>query len=359
MVMGTGEKADALVSEVKRQSQAGNFLVVTHLCTPIVMGDDFQGLARRCEKESCGTSVNWSQKDRDRRDNFGDHLRAVLGRAGMFDGPGDPASVNLFHFPDRVREKELRPFLKELGLSVNVCLFPTVDFPAIERLPEARWQVFCEKSIQTDKTLELMAGFSRPVVKARAPYGVEGTRECLRAVASAAGKEREFERAWSARLAAFLPAWEANRREAAGYRLAFVVSESSLPRLLELRYGHGVPLAAAVREMGFGVDLLYFDRHGRAPRLPAGLEGARVEVFRAPWELERALRDGEFHAVYSDVFFDRRVNDAGKARFSSREFEMGLEGAGRSLERLLAVCRTPFYRRYARSLARGARRADV
>ncbi|OGR47853.1 MAG: hypothetical protein A2X37_05265 [Elusimicrobia bacterium GWA2_66_18] len=359
MVMGTGEKADALVSEVKRQSAAGNFLIVTHLCTPIVMGDDFQGLARRCEKEACGTSVNWSQKDRDRRDNFGDHLRSVLGRPGFFDGPGDPGAVNLFHFPARVREAEVRPFLAEIGLAVNISVFPSVDFPSLERLPKARWQVFCEKSIQTDKTLDLMSGFPRPVVKAPAPYGVEGTRACLRAVAAAAGREKEFEAAWGARLAAFLPAWEAGRREAAGYRLAFVVSEATLPRLTALRYGHGAPLATAAREMGFGLDLLYFDRHGRPPRTPAGLEDARVEVFRAPWELERALRDGEFHAVYSDVFFDWRVADAGKARFSSREFEMGLDGAGRSLERLLGICRTPFHRRYARSLARRARRANV
>lgn len=359
MVMGTGEKADDLVSEVRRLADAGNYMVVTHLCTPIVMGEDFQGLARRCEDEVGGTAVSWSQKDRDRGDNFGDHFRALLGRPGFFAGPGDAAAVNLFHFPKDFRERELRPFLEEMGLKVNVCVFPTVDFPSLDHIPRARWQIFCEKSSYTDKTLELMADFPRPVVRARAPYGVEGFRECLRGIAAAVGKQSEFEAAWAKRLASFLPSWETRRRDAARHRLAFVVSQSSLPRLLELRYGHGAPLADMLREMGFGIDLLYYDRHGKAPELPLGLRNARVETFRSPWELSRSLREGEFRAVYSDIFFDWRISGAGKSRFSSRDFEMGLEGAGRSLERLLNACRLPFYRRHARHLGRLPRRINV
>src|SRR6185369_5455194 len=60
MIMGTGERADALVAEVAKHANQGKFLILTHLCTPIVMGEDFQGLARRCEKECGGTSVRWS-----------------------------------------------------------------------------------------------------------------------------------------------------------------------------------------------------------------------------------------------------------------------------------------------------------
>lgn len=359
MVMGTGEKADELVSEVRRLADAGNYMVVTHLCTPIVMGEDFQALAKRCEKEVGGTAVSWSQKDRDRGDNFGAHLRELLGRPGFFDGPGDAAAVNLFHFPSEFRERRLRPFLEELGLRVNVCAFPVVDFPSLERLPRARWQVFCEKPSYADRTLEFMRASSRPVVTARAPYGVEGTRECLRSIAVAAGKAAEFERAWAGRLASFLPSWEAGRAEAATRRLAFVVSEAILPRLLEPRYGHGAPLAVMLREMGFGLELLCFDRHGKAPELPAGLRGAAVTVFRSPWELERALREGAFQAVYSDIFFDWRISAAGKARFSSRDFEMGLEGAGRTLDRLLNACRLPFYRRHAEHLRRKRRSVNV
>lgn len=347
MIMGTGERADLLVSEARRLSSEGDALVIHHRCTPIVMGEDFSGLARRCETECKGKAVRWSQKDRDTGDNFGSHMRDLFERPGFFDGPGDPDRVNLFHFPPELREAELAPMLRELGLEPDVCVFPEVDFPALERLGRARWQVVCRRGSYPTKLRELLAGRPRTLVDVPAPYGVEATRRCLAAVAQASGRDERFEAAWAARMEAFRPRWDELRSRAAAHRLGFVVSEATLPRLMELRYGHGAPLAEMALEMGFGIDLIYFDRHGAPPRLPAGLEGARVSVFRAPWQLESALREASCQAVYSDIVFDRRLGRAGKARFSSRDFEMGLGGARRTLERLLDACGLEFYRRYA------------
>ncbi|MBI5240703.1 MAG: hypothetical protein HY926_09540 [Elusimicrobia bacterium] len=355
MILGTGARADAVVAEARRLAKTGKTLVFTHLCTPIIMGEDFQGLARRCLKEVGGATVNWSQKDRDENNNFGDYFRGVLERPGFFKGRGDPRSVNLFHFPARCREEELRPFLEKVGVRVNICVFPEVTFPSIPDLPKARWQVFCERSSYPTKVRELLAASPRRVLDVRAPYGVEGTRECLAAIAAAAGQGKAFAQAWKERLKTFRPAWEELRRQAQGHRLAFVVSEATLPRLLMLRYGYGAPLAPMVREMGFGIDLLYYDLHGRAPELPQELAGAGVTTFRSPWELERALREGSFSAAFSDICFDWRLTRAGKARFSSRDFEMGLEGARRTFARLLDVCRLPFYRRYAAELSSSRR----
>jgi hypothetical protein len=354
MILGTGERADQLVAEAKRIAAEGKFLIFTHLCTPIVMGEDFQGLARRCAKEIKGTSVSWSQKDRDENNNFGEHLKTLLSRPGFFRTPAARAAVNLFHFPMGYRSEELIPFLADIGIKTNISLFPEVEFPVLADLPKAHWQVFCERSSYPSRARELLAATPRKVLTVRAPYGLERTKECLQAIAAAAGKERAFKSAWRRRLAGFLPSWEAMRKEAAACRLAFVVSAATLPRLLELRYGHGAPLAAMVREMGFGVDILCYDRHGEAPELPRGLEGARMAVFRSPWELERALREGGSQAVFSDIFFDWRISRAGKSRFSSKDFEMGLEGARRTFQRLLRRCRLPFYRRYGGHLARAA-----
>ena len=358
MIMGTGERADALVAEVRRRAAAGDYLLFTHLCTPIVMGEDLQGLAKRCEDEVGGSAVRWSQKDRDGNDNFGEHLRSLLARPGFFDAPPDPASLNLFHFPKLCREAELVPFLESIGLRANVRAFPDLRLSDLERLPAGALQVFCERSAYPTKLRELLAPGPRPVATVPAPYGIAGTRACLAGIAAACGRTPEFEAAWARREAGFRPAWDEMRARAAGRRLGFVVSEATLPRLTSLRYGYGAPPGTMAAEMGFGIDLLYYDRHGAPPVLPEPLKDARVAVFRTPWELERALREGEFSAAFSDVFFDPRLTRAGKARFSSKDFEMGVAGALRAFERLLAASGLPFYRRYAEHLdprRRGAR----
>jgi len=84
-----------------------------------------------------------------------------------------------------------------------------------------------------------------------------------------------------------------------------------------------------------------------------------VHIYRNPKGLNDLLENGPFSAVYSDIFFDYRLTCAGKAQFSMRTFEAGIEGALRSLERLLDICRLPFYKKYGKYLKRVSRGQDV
>ncbi|MDD5628823.1 MAG: hypothetical protein PHU21_07155, partial [Elusimicrobia bacterium] len=237
--------------------------------------------------------------------------------------------------------------------------FPDVDFSAVASLPRAQAQVFCEASSYQAKLKELLAKSPRPVVEAPAPFGLAGTRKCLAAVAAATGRAAALDKLWKKKLAAVQPEWERMKAQAKGLRLAFVVSETTLPRLWSVRHGQGAPLMRMISEMGFPVDFLYYAPHAETPELPEPASGAAVTPFRTPRELELALRGGSFQAVYSDICFDWRISSAGKARFSSKDFEMGLAGALRSFQRLLDLCRLPFYARYGGHLPRPAGRSHV
>lgn len=354
IVMGTAPTMNALVNAVKDRAKGAEFALVHGLCTPLVMGDDLGGLARRCADACGGGAVEVSMNDQAQMNGLAACMRSILQGAGYFDSPGAPEAVNLFHFPRRFRTEAVLPMLGDLGLTANVSLYPEVDLSALKDLHKAGLQIFCERASDLGDTVHEMLGEGRrTVLTVPAAYGVAGTRACLSAIAAAAGKSAEFEKAWAKRLDAFLPRWEERRREAATRRLAFVVSEATLPGLSGLRFGQGAPVLRMAAEMGFGIDLLYFAADGKAPAPEALPPGARVRPFLTPAELARALREGEFHAVYSDVYFDDRVSRAGKSRFSSRFFEMGLEGARRSLERVLAACRNPFFSRHASHLPGG------
>lgn len=353
LILGSGAKADALVEAVRQRAATAGCVVITHLCTPIVIGEDFGALARRIERSCDRKVVQWSQRDRDQLDSFGEHLRHLLGREGTFAAVPDERSLNLFHFPREYREEELLPFLSDLGLRVEVCAFPDVDLPSLERLGAAHWQVFCERASYPTKLRELLARSPRPVLDVRAPYGLSRTRECLGAIAAAAGRREAFADVWCRRFGPLEREWHDLRAWARELGVAFVVSEATLPRLWGLRFGQAAPLVPCVREMGFRVHVLYYDPHGEPPSLPEG-EEADVVVFRTPTELAGALAGPGFEAVYSDLCFDWRLNAAGKARFSTRDFEMGAGGALRTLRRLLALCRLPFFARYRAHLERRA-----
>lgn len=356
VVLGTVEKADSLVDAVIEKANApgsdARFVVFNHFCTATVMGEDIGSVADRVESATGRPAVSWTHGDRDQLNNFGEYFRKLFAQPGFFDAPADPKAVNLFHFPTDFREAELAPLLKKLGVRINMSLFPDVHFPSIEKLPGAAAHIFCEATSYQSRLKEFLEKHKQSIKTVRAPYGLAGTEECLKDIAAAAGRGKAFVRVWKGWLRELRPEWEKMRGEARRYRLAFVVSETTLPRLWKMRHGLGAPLMPMIEEMGFGVDILYFAPHAERPALPESAGSAALSTFRTPRELEAMLREGKFNAVYSDIFFDWRISSAGKARFSSKDFEMGLGGALRTFKRLLVVCRMPFYSRYGAHLER-------
>jgi hypothetical protein len=122
--------------------------------------------------------------------------------------------------------------------------------------------------------------------------------------------------------------------------LAFVVDANHVSRLADPALTWAIPVLKLLREMGFGVEVLCY---GQAQK-----QAARFTSFSTPEELASLLSEGSFQAVYSEYAYDSRLARAGKAQFSLEEFEMGLGGAARTVQKLTGLCRWPFQRRYAK-----------
>jgi hypothetical protein len=128
------------------------------------------------------------------------------------------------------------------------------------------------------------------------------------------------------------------------------VDREKVKRLTEPAGVSGVPLVSMLKEMGFAIDyLVYLENDPPDVGETAGKHS--VKFFKTKEDLQKRLRDGVFDAVYSEFFFDKRLTRAGKAQFSLLDVEMGVGGAGRSIERLANIAVWPFYKRYGRSAA--------
>ncbi len=357
VVMGTERKLSALLDAARQRAPDTELFVMNYLCTPVVIGDDLDGLVERCRSATGKPVVCITRRVKAHGSIFEEVLELVREDHDPRRVPPDPSAVNLFGFPRRYLEEELLPFLSDAGLRVNASLLPELDFSSLRRLPEASHNFVFQPSSFWKTISRVLTDLPSSTTVVPAPYGIADTRACLRKIAAATGRLEAFEAAWQERWGAIREAWEHLTQEAERYRLGFVVSNSTLAMLLEHEW-MGVPLLKLIGEMGFGVDVLLFGDRATTSDLAQpdsypSTEGCdlRVQKFGTHAELGRLLRDGEFCAVYSDIFFDWRLTMAGKSQFSLRNFEMGLAGAVRSLESLLAACCLPFYKRYGTYLA--------
>ena len=73
--------------------------------------------------------------------------------------------------------------------------------------------------------------------------------------------------------------------------------------------------------------------------------------FASAAELEAMLRESDVAAVYSEMYFDRRLSRCGKSAFSIQDLGfIGLDGALSMLRRMRSRCEASFYRSYGRYL---------
>jgi nitrogenase iron protein NifH len=318
-------------------------IVVNSTCVPTVIGDDVPKTLKAVDNPR-GTPILFNNSANNQDIDVG---RMILDKVRAEPGFGmqakTPRSVNLVGFPEGPALGELRDLLERSGVTVNEAVMPALSLAAARRLGAASANVFMPNAAyqpvydQVFKTLPLENHSFEP------PYGVEGTRAWLKSVAGLFKKDAEAEKAFARELAPWKRRWDDLRRRALDLRFAFVVDRGEMPRLTDASRFWGVPVLRVLREMGVRVEVLLHEGEDRGP-----LKGFKTEE-----ELRRRLTEGGYDAVYSEYFFDQRLVRAGTAQFSLAPFEPGVRGAVATLERLLALGRWKFNRRYAAYLGDG------
>jgi hypothetical protein len=269
----------------------------------------------------------------------------------------DAHAVNLVGFARGPALAELRGLLAAAGVSVNATLVPELDPSAVDALPRAPLHVLAPNARWRDLYDLLLCDTRLRAITPAAPFGLAGTRAWLAAVAAAAAvgaadADAVVERA----LAPLRGEWEELRAQAVEQRLGLVVGREDVRRLCDPAETWGVPLLRMTEELGFGLDILIHvgdrrDAQDAAAQVHTALGDPgrhRIRGFRDEARLVVLLESGPFGAVFSEHAADARLRAAGLAQFSLQEFEPGLRGAVRTLRRLLAACRLPFFRRYRR-----------
>ena len=363
IILGNPGKLTALLNyAVNRPHSDDKSLFVSNTCVPTVIGEDVESVVKRVRAETGKPVLYLTVTPRSMTNVFQGMLVDRRLEAEAKAGPPRPRAVNLIGFAGARAAGELEDALAKWGIVVNARVLPDLNAELIAALPGAGLSVLYPNQLWQHLYDQLMVRTRIESIDPAAPIGFEATRAWLSAVSRATGVEVDADAAWDAYAAPYLARWQALRDEAASYRLGFVVRDEEAYFLTTPGASWGVPLVALAEEMGFGIDVLV---RVSKPSVAKDAALAIRKVFREPKRhsvrafdsfafLRQRLADSPAHAFLSYHFYDWRLTEAGKGAFSIQHFEMGVPGAIRTLERILQVCRTPFYGRYRRYLRRTA-----
>jgi hypothetical protein len=190
------------------------------------------------------------------------------------------------------------------------------------------------------------------------PFGVEGSRAWLHAVAAEVGRAEALDAAWHEAWHELRAGFEATVARASAQRLGFLLQAPAARRLLTDGGLAGLPALDMALEAGFGVVVGLIGEAEVPPDVDALARphldaGRRLAVRPVPTEaaLDALLADGTLGAVLSEFFEDDRLTSRGVGRFSLADLEAGPAGAVRTAARLLARCTVPLLCAYSRPAA--------
>lgn len=347
---------ECLRKAIERIGDQGPILV-NSTCVPIVIGDDIDGIIAAHQAECAKGIYHVGPRTIQPVDVFMQYVEDEKERA-LKANEVTPCSVALVGFRDNRATAEIIETLGEAGITVTGCVLPRMSSERMRRALSAEALVFNPSVVHSPLYKRVFGDLDRKKLEPVGPWGFARSRDWFEQVAEAvgvAGKMREVLARREARVA------EVKRDLAARaqrHALGFVVVPSSVSRLFDPLSITGLPIVPVVREFGFSVRIAvyggaksqYLKACSALEAALSGLEGVEVIGFESPQELDEFLRDPSLAAVFTEFFYDHRLSRRGKGSFSAREFEMGLEGAVRSLRRLVNIAELPFYRAYSRYL---------
>jgi len=361
VILGNPGKLRRLLAQAERVCRrSGKTLFVSNTCTPVVSGEDVESEIERFRARTGCPLLYLTVTPRSMVNVFEDVLVTRRRAAERKARRPRPRSVNLIGLREDAALEELRGLLACVEVELRGVLLPDLTIERVDRLPEAACNVFLPNQLWQHLYDQLLCGTRMPHLMPPAPYGCAGTLRWVEAVGAHFGLTKKHRRALEAAAAGPRARLAELRAEAQGRRLGFVVRADQTYYLTRPAATAGVPLAAMLEEIGFGLEVLLHapdDASARraAEQIRAALarpERHRLETFDSPAAMARRLEESRAEAFLSSHFFDWRITAAGKNLFSLQHFEPGLRGAVRTAERLLGICRTPFYRRLRRYLQR-------
>jgi hypothetical protein len=363
VIRGNPGKLRAVLDYVTTRPGAGSKIVFfSNTCVPTMTGEDVESVVRQYQRDTKVPILYLTVTPRSMVSVFHDLLVERRVEAERATEHPDFHAVNLIGYPEARAVNEARDMLSRFGVRVNTQLLPQLDLERVLALPQAALNVFLPNGLWQHLYDQLLFDSRIPHISPTPPYGLEGSRRWCKAIVEALEVDTDFDHEWEKYLAEHREAWQRVTARAASHRLGFVVRAEEVYYLTDPSRTWGVPLVELFEEAGFGLDVFLKVHDRTTAQKTAGAihslfgrpEAHRIKGFNSFDMLEQRLAASPCEAVFSHHFFDWRVSSAGKNRFTLQHMEMGLPGTLRTLERLVGICETPFFRRYQRYLARTA-----
>jgi len=327
-------------------------LLVNCTCTPLIIGDDVCSLIKNVNAQKHTSFLYCDAVKQSANDIYFEYVKTLV--AGLKKYSPISGTINLVGFPQMTGVAELINVLAMREIRINTCVLPRIGPLNCAEYYKGQLQVFFPNADNMNLYEQIFFPLDRPHIMLDAPYGFKRTRDWVEGIGGHFQITPAAEIRWHSFYDEKEIKWTMLTQKARHYRVGMVVSPDDVPRLCDpVSSVACLPLIPFLEEMGFALDIFiycpperFMGLREKISALFSCTEDHRITHGFGTKAVHQWLRESECVCVYSDLLIDPRLSRSGKTRFSIADFEMGFDGALRTIQRLLGKCENIFYSRY-------------
>lgn len=364
IIFGGMENLKKIVRKIHKTHPNSDILMMSS-CTPFIIGDDLPLIYKEISKK-IKTKIMY--KDVVRTNLYEDYFKEISALINKGSPQKKYRTVNLVGFLKNNFFFEILDILKILEIGLNQSCLPGIHKENFLNYKSAEIQILFPNYNYEWIYKQFFRKIDLPTISPDQPYGFKLTTNWINQVCTYLQINPKKNKEWSSKYSTLEKKYKELNREAEKLCLGIIISEEDVKRTIHPDYSKvskitiieqnqpSIPLINFFEDMGFKLKIMivsskdkYFDIKEKIENSLNKKENCAISYCKDIDILEEWLNKKEIDAIYSDFIFDKRITGKGKNRLSNDVyFEMGYEGAIRTLERIIRICKSNFNSKYCK-----------
>lgn len=257
--------------------------------------------------------------------------------------------INIVGFRNSRGLEELILLLKKIKLKINLVILPEVNITKIHDFSKANVSILNNNVIFRN----IYNSIKMDTLLVNSPFGFKNSMEWLRKVCHVEKINIKNNKYFRDYIIEKRNQFNKLKKEAGKYTVGFIINEKNYKFVTEENFfNDSIDILSLLDEMNFNIKCYVKSDKKNYKKIKREIKkrlinSSKYQVVNVGNKsVEELLKRSDCDCIYSDFYSDNLVFLNGKNSFSFLIFEMGFEGAIRSISNIINYCSNSFFKKY-------------
>jgi hypothetical protein len=254
---------------------------------------------------------------------------------------------------DETHMIELKILLERAGIKLLTVILPGVSPEAYTQFAQAEFTVLSKWHPIRKVFEEPLKDHDFKYISLPCPYGIQGTKIWINEIAKALKMPEFPDEKFSQFSGKFAPDYEKIKNRLKSINLAIVADVGTIEELFSPEFFFGFDPCLFFTELGVNLKIIKILDDEKDASIPVNFNNPQVEFIfskRSETCYSEIFRKYSINLVYCDVCDGEIVKKSGATPFAIDSLFMGISGARKTMQKLLALSKLNIYSKYGRQV---------